>query len=311
MTDLIRIGTRGSPLALAQANSIREELMKAHPGFRFDLEVIKTTGDRQLDDAFSAIGAKGVFTKELDDALIGGRIAMAVHSLKDLPSQLAEGISLIAVPAPEDPSDAWVSRDGKGFEELPAGSVVGTSSLRRQALVRHLRPDLTIEPLRGNVDTRLRKLSEGRYAAVVLAAAGLRRLGLADRITETLDPRRFLPAIGQGMLALVSRTGDLRIEAILRSLDAPETHRLADTQRRFMAGMEGGCRVPLGCHGWIDSGRFHLLGFVSSADGTKFIRRELEGKVSDAFLLADSLAEILLSAGGREILDRLRSEELK
>lgn len=305
---VIRMGSRGSKLALVQSHEVQQLLQKSHPGMGIQIQVIKTTGDREAERPFSEIGAKGVFTKELDEALLGLRIDCATHSLKDLPTDLPKGVKLAAVTPCLDPRDALVSRDGVKLSRLAAGSRIGTSSLRRAALLRKLRPDLEIRELRGNVDTRLRKLEEGQVDAVVIAAAGLKRLGFQSRITEFLDPFEFIPAIGQGLLAVVCRSKDQETQQLLAVLDDPPSHRLADAERMFMANLEGGCRVPLGCYGDEQNGRLRLIGFLATPDGQQEIREQVEGEPAQARRLAETLAQKILNQGGSEILRRLRGE---
>jgi hydroxymethylbilane synthase len=307
MKDL-RMGTRGSKLALVQSHEVQQRLQQVHPGLRVPIQVIKTTGDRENEVPFSAIGSKGIFTKELDEALLADRIDCATHSLKDLPSDLPKGLKLVAVTKCLDPRDALISREGIPLSRLSEGSRVGTSSLRRAALLRRARPDLAVLELRGNVDTRLRKLDEGQYDAILLAAAGLKRLGLGERITEFLDPHLFVPAIGQGLLGIVGRSRDQESQRLLSVLDDPASHRLAEAQRRFMAVMEGGCRVPLGCYGEERDGKLHLLGYLGTPDGREEIREEADGEFSQAGVLAETLAQTMLKKGGERILQKLRKE---
>jgi hydroxymethylbilane synthase len=285
----------------------RDDLVWRFPARTFELRTIVTTGDVAKDVSFGSINLKGVFTKELDEALLARSVDLAVHSLKDLPSEMPAGIALAAVTPCLDPRDAVVSRDGTKLKDLPAGAKVGTSSLRRRSLLRAMRTDLAIELLRGNVDTRLRKLDEGRYDAILLAAAGLKRLGYEGRITELLDPFEFVPAIGQGMLAVTARAGDGEVADIVRALDDPAAHRLADAERRFMARMEGGCQVPIGCHGEVRDGRVRLKAFLSMPDASRSLVREAEGALADATGLADGLADWILRNGGREILREIQA----
>jgi hydroxymethylbilane synthase len=304
----IRMGSRGSKLAMVQTHEVQKLLQKAHPALTIQIQMIKTTGDRESELPFSKIGTKGIFTKELDEALLESRIECATHSLKDLPSDLPKGLKLAAITSCLDPRDAVVSKDGVKLSRLPAGSRIGTSSLRRTALLRGMRPDLEVRELRGNVDTRLRKLDEGEVDAILLAAAGLKRLGWLSRITEFLDPSEFVPAIGQGLLAVVCRSKDLETQQLLSVLDDPPSHRLADAQRLFMGLMEGGCRVPLGCFGEEQNGRLRLIGYLAKSDGSQEIRETVEGEPSQAKRLAETLAQKMLKRGAGEILKHLRSE---
>jgi hydroxymethylbilane synthase len=304
----LRMGTRGSKLALVQSRDVQRVLLKAHAGIRVGISVIQTVGDRESSVPFSEIGAKGIFTKEIDEALLSGRIDAATHSLKDVASGLPKGIKLAAITACLDPRDALVSRDGVPFSALPEGSRVGTSSLRRAAIARRLRPDLKILDLRGNVDTRLRKLDEGEYDAILLASAGLKRLGLESRITENLDPEQFVPAVGQGFLGIACRRKDQETQRIVSAVDDPAGHRLAGAQRVFLARMEGGCRVPLGCHGRETGDRLELIGYLATADGGEEIRERVIGPVAEAKQLGEKLALEILRKGGESILQRLRRE---
>jgi len=300
------IGSRGSALALVQTQQIQTELERIFSGIQITVQVIKTTGDRNLESSFAAIGSKGVFVKELDEALLSKKIDFAVHSLKDLPSDMARGVIVAAVTRCLDPRDALVSRNRSSFSKLPSGAIVGTSSVRRQALIRKYRPDLKVEMLRGNLDTRLRKLDEGKYDAIVIASAGLKRLGFDHRATERLDPFQFIPAIGQGMLAITCREGDKGTLEALQKIDDPMSHRLADIQRRFMNRIGGGCQIPLGCYGEERKGKLRLVAFLGSVDGTKEVRLEMEGSMAEGDQLADRLAEEILDQGGREIMNTLR-----
>jgi hydroxymethylbilane synthase len=299
------IGTRGSPLAVAQAGTVREELARRFPRFGFRLEKIRTTGDIVKDVPFGSINLKGVFTKELDEALTAGTIDLAVHSLKDLPSEIPPELTLGAVTTCLDPRDAVVSRDGRKLAELPKGAKVGTSSLRRGALLRRRYPKLSIEFLRGNVDTRLKKLDRGDYDAILLAAAGLKRLGKGERISELLDPFDFIPAIGQGMLALVSRKNDADAGEVLKAMDDPTAHRIADGERQFMRRMEGGCQVPMGCYGEAGPDGVRFVACLSTPDGATEIRRSRTGRLDSAVEIGDWLADEILGAGGAAILKEI------
>jgi len=300
----ISIGTRSSPLALFQAGHIKERIERLQPDLEVRLVKIKTTGDKITDVPLAKVGGKGLFVKEIEEALLDGRVDLAVHSMKDVPAVLPPGLHLAVIPEREDPRDALISR-GVRFGELPQGSVVGTSSLRRQAQLRLLRPDLKIEPLRGNLDTRLRKLEGGAFAAIILAAAGLRRLGLTDRITEYLDPEVSLPAIGQGALGLECRRDDGPINELLAPLDHPDTHWCVKAERAFLTRLEGGCQVPIAGYARLENDRLTLEGLVASVSGDRVVREGLSGPVSEAESLGVRLAEELLTRGAGKILDEI------
>lgn len=305
----LRIGTRGSKLALWQAEHIRDRLA-AWPGVEeVSLTIIKTTGDRVQDVALSAVGGKGLFTKEIEEALLRRDVDLAVHSMKDMPSLLPDGCVLAAVPERVDPRDAWVvpaNGPAASWDELPAGAVVGTSSLRRAAQLRALRPDLAIVALRGNVDTRLRKLDEGvdDMRAIVLACAGLRRLGWGGRIEREIPTEVMLPAVGQGALAIEARDGDEPVLAILRAaLEHAPTRAATTAERAFLARLEGGCQVPIAGHATLSGDTLWLRGLVASVDGREVVRGERSGPAADAAALGLALAEELLSRGAKALLE--------
>ncbi len=303
------IGTRGSRLALWQAEWVMSELKRLRPELDVELKTIRTTGDRILDVPLAKVGGKGLFVKEIEEALLRGEVDMAVHSMKDVPTRLPEGLHLGAVCRREDPRDAFVARDGeiRGFRELPEGAVVGTSSLRRASQLLNARPDLRIVQLRGNLDTRLRRLDEGRFDAVVVAAAGLRRLGLARRITELLPPDVSLPAIGQGALGIECRTDDDTVNALVGALEHHETSLCVKAERAFLRRLEGGCQVPIAALAGISGQPPRLLiqGLVGSLAGERIIRGGLEGEPEEAEAIGVRLAEELLSRGAGEILDEI------
>jgi hydroxymethylbilane synthase len=293
---VIVIGSRGSQLALWQARHISSCLEKL--GVETRLEIIKTTGDKITDVPLAQVGGKGLFTKEIEEALLAGSIDLAVHSLKDMPTGLPMGLTLAAIPEREDPRDALI---GKPLAELSAGSKVGTSSLRRAAQLHALGRGLVIENLRGNVDTRLRKLDEGHYDAIVLAAAGLRRLGWADRIRELIDPDVMCPAAGQGALAIETRDDGGVAHEIARKLDHAATNAAVAAERSLLAKLEGGCQVPIGAHAHFEGRVLHLIAMVASPDGTRVMRRARSG-TGDAAALGNILGDQMLAAGAREIL---------
>ncbi|WP_374712084.1 hydroxymethylbilane synthase [Symbiobacterium terraclitae] len=304
--NVIRVATRGSLLALTQTGWVVDRLREANPHLTFETHTFKTVGDMVLDRALSQIGDKGLFTKELEAALLDGRADLAVHSLKDLPSELPEGLVLGCVPEREDPRDVVITRDGTAFADLPAGAKVGTSSLRRVAQLRAQRPDLEYVPIRGNVDTRLRKLSEGQVDALVMAAAGLHRAGFADRITEYLDPEHCLPAPGQGALGIEIRADDARIGQVVSRIHHVPTALEVMAERAILARLEGGCQVPIGAHAEFDGGLLRVEGLIASTDGSRVIRYAAEGDAGRARSLGVEVADWLLEHGGREILDAAR-----
>ncbi|MFL5802076.1 MAG: hydroxymethylbilane synthase [Roseiflexaceae bacterium] len=300
-SSVVVIGTRASKLALVQTGMVRAALEQAHAELQIAVEHITTKGDVILDRPLSAIGDKGLFVTEIEDALRAGRIDLAVHSAKDLPSELPPDMLLAAFPPREDPRDALVSRDGMRLADLPHGARVGTSSLRRACQLRALRPDLQIAELRGNVDTRLRKLREGQYEAVVLAAAGLLRLGLADEISEYLELDIMLPAVSQGILGIEVRAGDAATAALLAPLDDPAARIAASAERAFLARIGGGCQVPIGAYARRDGDTLVLAGMIGALDG-RLVRGELSGPADQPAALGTRLADELLERGGRALL---------
>lgn len=307
MTDKIRIGTRGSQLALWQTNWVKSQIEKQHPDIEVEITIISTKGDRVLDVSLPKLGeqGKGLFTKELEDAIFEHRVDLAVHSLKDLPTELPAGLGIGAICEREDVRDALIARDPiRSVGELPPRAVIGTSSLRRQAQLRRARPDLIVEPVRGNVDTRLRKLDEGSFDAIVLAAAGLHRLGHANRITEHLSEDFMLPAVGQGALAIETRADDAVINEIVNTLDHKATRLACRAERAFLEGLGGGCLVPIAAHATIDAGGTMLLtGLVARPDGSEALRDRQSGPSSDAEAIGKRLADELLSRGADRILN--------
>ena|SRR5689334_3811381 len=299
---MLVIGSRGSQLALWQAKWIGARL--AERGQETRIEIIKTTGDKITDVPLAKVGTKGLFTKEIEEALLDGRIDLAVHSLKDLPTEVPAGLSIAAIPPREDARDALV---GALLDELPAGVKVGTSSLRRAAQLRAVRPDLAIESVRGNLDTRLRKLDEGRYHAIVLAAAGLTRLGWADRIAEILEPDVMCPAVGQGALAIETRT-DGAAREICAALDHGETRAAVTAERAVLASLGGGCQVPIGAYAEIAGSALRLIGVVIAPDGSLMVRKSELGAVLNAAEIGRRVGAALLAAGAREILERVYAE---
>lgn len=304
----IVIATRGSKLALWQAEWIKSLLLEINPDFDIGLNKIKTTGDKILDVPLAQVGGKGLFVKEIEEAMLRGEADLAVHSMKDVPTDLPDGLHLSAITKREDPRDAFIAGKGiKSFNELPQGANIGTSSLRRICQLLNLRPDLKITQLRGNVDTRLRKVAEGEFDAVILAAAGVKRLGFADRITERLPIEMSLPAIGQGAVGIECRVDDEFINGLLKKLNHEETAVCVRAERAFLKKLEGGCQVPIGAYARLDNGRIVIEGLVGSLDGKTLIKDKLEGAPEKAESLGTTLAEKLLSQGAREILDEFYS----
>lgn len=302
------IGTRGSNLALVQAHTVQAALRAAMSERSVELRVIKTKGDKIQDVALSKIGGKGIFTKELEVALIDGRIDLAVHSLKDLPTEFPPGLKLGGVLPRHHVEDALVARVDTTLEQLPAGSKVATSSLRRKAQVLHLRPDVEVIDIRGNVETRLQKLDSGYCDATIMAAAGLSRAGQGDRITQLLDPLYFIPAVSQGIIAMETREDDHELDTILNQITDQPAWRSAIAERAFLRTMEGGCLVPVGCYTeWGEE--FRITGFVASVDGNEFIIDSKSGHPDNAPDIAKLLANELLEAGGGAILAKIRSDE--
>jgi hydroxymethylbilane synthase len=297
---ILRLGTRGSPLALAQARMVREGLAKAH-GFdpeRIAIEVIRTSGDRIQDRPLAEAGGKGLFTKELEEALIGGAIDLAVHSSKDMPTVLPPGLVLSTFLRREDPRDAFISRKASSIAALPRGATVGTASLRRQAMLLRLRPDLVVVPLRGNVETRLRRLDEGVADATLLALAGLKRLGLADTATAILYTEEFLPAVGQGAIGIELRADDNRTRDLLAPINHVATATALAAERAFLAVLDGSCRTPIGGHATIAKGKLRFRGMIVKPDGSEAFETVREGKAADAEALgADAGAELKGRAG--------------
>lgn len=308
--SLIRIGSRGSALALWQAEHIRAALMQAHPNTQIEIEIIHTTGDKITDVPLSKIGDKGLFTKELDRALLDQRVDLAVHSLKDVPTKLEDGLTLAAVCEREDPSDALVVAPGqpRRLEELPAGARVGTSSLRRRAQLLALRPDIDVQDLRGNVDTRLRAVHEGNYDAAILAFSGMKRLGRAGEAAQLLSPETWLPAVGQGALGIVCRASDERTRSRLQQLDHAATRAATNAERGLLRELEGGCQIPIGALATVTGSRLHLRALVASMDGKRIVSGERTGSTADASAIGAELAQELIARGAREILDEIRAE---
>jgi hydroxymethylbilane synthase len=305
----LRIASRGSELALWQSRAVEAALRAADPSLEVRIDVIRTTGDRIQDVPLAKIGDKGLFTKELDAALLAGDADLAVHSLKDVPTRLPDGLALAAVTVREDPCDVVLLAPGRtgGLDALPPGARVGTSSLRRRAQLQALRPDLEVLDLRGNLNTRLAKLDRGDYDAIILAAAGVRRLGWEDRITESLDPGQWLPAVGQGALAVVCCADRADVLDRLRALHDPHTAACTTAERALLRALEGGCQVPIGALGRVDGDRLVLDGLVADTDGTRMLRVQESGPVDDALAIGRRAADALLARGAGEVLAAVRA----
>lgn len=305
MNNIVRIATRQSPLALWQAYYVRDKLLENHPGLTVELVPMVTRGDIILNSPLSKVGGKGLFVKELEVALLEKRADIAVHSMKDVPVEFPEGLGLVTICEREDPRDAFVSNNYTSLNNLPEGSIVGTSSLRRQCQLRAQRPDLNVRDLRGNVGTRLSKLDNNEYDAIILAAAGLKRLKLEQRITDFLSPEQSLPAVGQGAVGIECRLDDDRTRKLLEPLNDQNTQIRVLAERAMNMRLEGGCQVPIGSYALIENDIIWLRALVGEPDGSKIIRGEIKGPISDAELLGIQLAEDLLTKGAREILQNV------
>ena len=303
----LKIATRQSPLALWQANYVKDRLQQLYPDLTIELVPMVTKGDVILDSPLAKIGGKGLFVKELENALLTQEADIAVHSMKDVPMQFPEGLGLAVICQREDPRDAFVSHSYRTFAELPQGAVVGTSSLRRQCQLKALRPDLDIRSLRGNVGTRLSKLDNGDYDAIILASAGLIRLGLADRIASFIDVEQSLPAAGQGAVGIECRTDDMQVQALLAPLADAETTYCVRAERAMNNHLQGGCQVPIGGYAVLQQGQLYLRALVGDIDGSRIIRAEGKSAVENAEVLGVQIAEQLLAQGADKILQSIYS----
>ncbi len=314
-TERLTIGTRGSKLALWQAEFVKTELQERYPGLQVEILKIKTTGDKIVDVPLAQVGGKGLFVKEIEEALLLREADIAVHSMKDVPTDFPDGLHLSVVCEREDPRDALIINNKVKVKSeklkpslifsLPKNAKIGTSSLRRSCQLLSLRPDLKVEQLRGNLDTRLRKLDEGQFDAVILAAAGVKRLGWQDRITEILPPDISLPAIGQGAIGIECRMNDEWVNKLIAALNHPETFTCVKAERAFLKKLEGGCQVPIAAHARLADGRIIMHGLVGSISGDKIIKSSIEGDSGHAEALGVALAEEVLSKGAKEILDEV------
>lgn len=298
----LKIATRKSPLALWQANFVKDRLEALHPDLQVELVPMSTQGDKILDTPLAKVGGKGLFVKELETAMLEGRADIAVHSMKDVPVEFPDGLGLHTICEREDPRDAFVSNHFNQIDELPQGAVVGTSSLRRQCQLRAARPDLVIRDLRGNVNTRLAKLDAGEYDAIILAAAGLKRLEMAHRIAAFIEPEQSLPANGQGAVGIECRLDDHELHALLAPLEHPETRIRVLTERAMNRALQGGCQVPIGAYALVQGEKVWLRGLVGSPDGSRVIRDEIRGPLAEGEALGHTLAQRLLAAGADVIL---------
>ncbi|MBW2671236.1 MAG: hydroxymethylbilane synthase [Deltaproteobacteria bacterium] len=308
MGKTLKIGTRGSKLALWQANWVKSALNSQHPSLSVELVIIKTKGDKILDVPLAKVGGKGLFVKEIEEALLNGRIDLAVHSMKDMPSEIPKGLCIGAIPKRENPQDVLISKKGLPLLQLEPGARIGTSSLRRAAQLLHVRPDLRVFPLRGNLDTRLKKLETENLDAIVLAAAGVKRLGLENRITEFLDENIMLPAVGQGALCIEIRQNDPEVAPMVAKLDHPQTRAIIMGERAFLNRLEGGCQVPIAAHGKIDNTIFTICGLVATVDGKTILKETFSGSESSAETIGVELANHLASMGAKTIMENLKSD---
>ena len=309
MKNNIKIGTRKSLLALAQSNGIKGLIEAEYPGTTVDLVKIMTKGDKILDVPLAKVGGKGLFVKELEEAMLNNDADLAVHSMKDVPAELPEGLHLGIITKREDPRDAFISNKYNSLADLPKGAKVGTSSLRRRSQLAIMRPDLVIEDLRGNLDTRLRKLDEGQYDVIILAAAGLNRLKL-DRATSYFDPTEMLPAVGQGAVGIELRIADKELLDGLSFLDHRDTKVAVTAERAFLLRLEGGCQVPIAAFCQVDGDTITLTGLVASIDGSEVIKKEVVGTADKALEVGKSLAEDILEMGGKAILEEVYEKEI-
>ena len=301
----IVIGSRGSQLALWQANWVKSELERLHSNADIDIRIIATSGDKIQDVPLSKIGGKGLFVKEIEEALLANEIDLAVHSMKDVPIELPTELGISVITKRENPLDALISKNGEKLADLPQGATIGTSSLRRSSQLLKYRDDFKIHPLRGNVDTRLRKVEEGKYDAILLASAGLNRLGWANRITEEISPDILLPAMGQGALGIETRLDDTKIYDLISTLNHEQTHYAVSAERSLVGRLDGGCQVPIGAYARVEKGLITLKGLVASLDGEIIYKLENVGPVDDAINIGQELGAQLLKMGANEILEKL------
>jgi len=303
--DKIIIGTRGSKLALWQANFVKNEIESKYKSVKVDLKIIKTKGDKILDVPLAKVGGKGLFVKEIEEALLREEVDLAVHSMKDVPTFFPNGLYLPVITKREDYRDAFISKNGLKLKEMPENSVIGTSSLRRKSQLINLRKDFQIKDLRGNVDTRLRKLDEGQFDGIILAVAGLKRMGFSNKIVEFLDEKVMIPAIGQGALGIEIRENDNKILDIISFLKDDKTFIEVSSERAFLKELEGGCQVPIGCYAKIENEKLKLIGFVADLKGERFIKDEFIGNKDEFINLGVKLARKILNQGAKDILEEV------
>ncbi|NOY70188.1 MAG: hydroxymethylbilane synthase [Deltaproteobacteria bacterium] len=303
--ETIIIGTRGSRLALWQAEWVRDRLGEEFPDMSVELSVIKTIGDKILDVPLAKIGGKGLFVKEIEEALLSGRIDIAVHSMKDMPAELPDGLCIAAIPEREDPRDVFISANGKSLQDQRTGAVIGTSSLRRSSQVLHYRPDVGIIPLRGNLDTRLKKLDSGGMDAIILAAAGVKRLGMADRISQVIPSDIILPAVAQGALCIEARQEDEETLSILSKLHHRKSALAVRAERAFMRRLEGGCQVPIAALAGLDGKQLEIVGLVAEIDGSSLLKETVAGDIEHPEDAGLELSQRLLDQGAGDIIQRL------
>ncbi|OCL26150.1 hydroxymethylbilane synthase [Orenia metallireducens] len=305
MSEII-IGTRKSKLAVAQSTLVAEELADKFPAYKFTLKKMSTKGDRITDRSLIEIGGKGLFIKEIELALLNGEIDLAVHSLKDMPGEIADEFEIIATPKRANPLDVLISKDDKSLDELPQGARIGTGSLRRKVQLLNYRPDLDIVPIRGNIDTRIKKLDSENLDAIILAAAGLERMGWSDRISQYLAPEISLPAVGQGALALEVRSNEDSVKELIRGINHCDTYVTVTAERSFLAYLEGSCKIPIAAYAQIEDDRLMIEGMVASLDGSRLLRDKLRGKREEAKELGIKLAQKLIKQGAAEILAEIK-----
>jgi hydroxymethylbilane synthase len=308
MNKTLKIGTRGSRLALWQANWVKTALEAEDPSLSIELVIIKTKGDKILDVPLAKVGGKGLFVKEIEESLLNENIDLAVHSMKDMPAQIPQGLCIAAIPQREDPKDVLISKDNRRFSELPAGAIVGTGSLRRKAQLLFARPDLVVAPLRGNIDTRLKKLETENLDAIILAAAGVKRMGFENKATEYLDENIMLPAVGQGALCIEIRQNDPLVGPVVAGLEDSKTRAVIRGERAFSERLEGGCQVPIAAHGTIHNNLFTLSGLVASVDGKTRYKHAMQGPENESATIGLELAERLISMGAKTIIDNLKAD---
>ncbi len=308
MNKTLKIGTRGSRLALWQANWVKTALEAEDPSLSIELVIIKTKGDKILDVPLAKVGGKGLFVKEIEESLLNENIDLAVHSMKDMPAQIPQGLCIAAIPQREDPKDVLISKDNRRFSELPAGAIVGTGSLRRKAQLLFARPDLVVAPLRGNIDTRLKKLETENLDAIILAAAGVKRMGFENKATEYLDENIMLPAVGQGALCIEIRQNDPLVGPVVAGLEDSKTRAVIRGERAFSERLEGGCQVPIAAHGTIHNNLFTLSGLVASVDGKTLYKHAMQGPENESATIGLELAERLISMGAKTIIDNLKAD---